>query len=215
MRLGPTVLLPSGRTGRQIATNRSDKPVYIDSQGKATCHHGERAASIMAWIALERADASYTRPSVCDCENIDGLLTEYDYENTPDPTRSLPLYKFLGAIGAEEKTVSSRPQRKALGSGDKAVWVQPAGTLVCTHGNTRKMIARMIADDSKRFKCKSIQKCRCALTIPRRVGSVFACPPRRHHGSRAEGSPAGLAEAEPLGGGAVAEIGDEVVVGLA
>ena len=70
----PLVLLPSGRLGRKVAINRSDKPVYLDCRSaaqKVLCCHGERAASIMAWLALERADASFTRPSVCDCQNVD------------------------------------------------------------------------------------------------------------------------------------------------
>ena len=40
--LGPPVLLPSARVGRQVAINRSDKPVYLDLDGKPLCQHGEK-----------------------------------------------------------------------------------------------------------------------------------------------------------------------------
>lgn len=217
MPLGNPVLLASGRVGRQVAINRSDKPVYTDAQDKLVCCHGERASSIMAWLALERSDPDYKRPSVCDCANIDGLLTEYPHssapDSPPDPNLSLPLYKLLGVLGAEEKTIHSRPQRKALGSGESEVWVQPSGTLVCTHGNTRKMLARMAADSTTRFKSKSVQRCHCKIAVPRRIGSVFVPSPKAT--SRAQSGSAGVAQAETLGGGAVAEVRNEVVVGPA
>ena len=135
--LGPPVLLASGRVGRQIAQNRSDKPVYLDSEHKLVCLHGERAPSLMAWLAAERADPSYTRPSSgCDCTNIDGLMSEYAYDPTDDPNLPSSLYELLGALGAEQKTVMSRPQRKAFASAESEVWVQPTGTIVCAHGNS-------------------------------------------------------------------------------
>ena len=42
VQLGPPVLLPSARVGRQVAINRSDKPVYLDLDGKPLCQHGEK-----------------------------------------------------------------------------------------------------------------------------------------------------------------------------
>jgi hypothetical protein len=178
--LGNPVVLASGRLCRQIATNRSDNPVYVDAQGKLTCHHGERSPSIMYWNAKERAEPGYKRPSVCDCANVDGLLTDYTYESpSPSPDPATPLYKLLHVLGAEEKTIRSRPQRKVLGSGESEIWVQPSGTIVCAHGNTRKMVERMKADPSTRFKCKSIQKCHCTVQFPKRIGSVLAAKPTR------------------------------------
>ena len=208
--LGPPVLLASGRVGRQIAQNRSDKPVYLDLDHKLTCLHGERAPTLLAWLSAERSDPNYTRPSGCDCANIDGLMSEYAYDPTADPSLSLSLYKLLGALGAEQKTVGSRPQRKALDSDEYEVWVQPAGTIVCAHGNTRKMAARMVSGDtSTRFKSKSIQHCQCKLHIPRRNGSVFASTSKRvlHAKGVARGP-----ETNALSGGAVAQVGDEMVV---
>ena len=196
--LGSPVVLASGRLCRQVAVNRSDKPVYVDAQGKLTCHHGERSPSIMYWIAKERSDPNYKRPSVCDCANVDGLLTDYSYDPpAPHPNPQVPLYQLLRELGAEEKVIHSRPQRKVLGSGDSETWVQPSGTIVCAHGNTRHTVERMKADPSMRFKRKSIQKCCCTILIPKRIGSVFACTPKRASPKKAVSPP--VAEGEVQG----------------
>ena len=175
--LGPPKLLESGRMGRQVALNRSDKPVFVDNQGKLTCHHGERAICIQEWLAKERADESFVRPSVCDCQNIDGLLTDYKLADTDKcvcPASMRDFYQLLGALDAEQKVLNTRPQRKALTTPEGELWMQPSGTLVCTHGNTRKMLSRFAAGHAPSFKRKSLTPCKCTLRIPRRRGSVFA-----------------------------------------
>ena len=173
--LGSEQLLDSGRTGRQVAVNRSDKPVFLDSQGKLVCHHGERAASIQEWMAKERMGPSYERPSVCDCGNIDGLLRKYDINQGDRVMSPLQgnLYKLLGNLGAEQKVINTRPQRKAIATSDGEVWVQPTGTLVCTHGNTRKALAKIAAGRGVSFKRKLSVTCNCVLKVPRRTGSIF------------------------------------------
>ena len=70
--LGPTQLLASGRLGRKVAVNRSDKPVYVVEGGEMCCEHTELASAIHAWKLREKADPDYERPSVCDCQNVDG-----------------------------------------------------------------------------------------------------------------------------------------------
>ena len=173
--LGSEQLLDSGRTGRQVTVNYSDNPVFLDNQGKLVCHHGERAASIQEWISKERTDPSYERPSRCDCGNIDGLLTDYDIDKNDrvkSPSQG-SLYKLLGSLGAEQKVINTRPQRKAITTSDGEVWVQPAGTLVCVHGNTRKTLAKMAAGRCVSFKRKSLVPCNCMLKVPRRTGSIF------------------------------------------
>lgn len=170
------VVLASGRIGRQIAINRSDCPVFLDQQGVAVCRHGERATSIMSWIAQERKDPDFIRNTSCDCENIDGLLTEYP-KLEADASLELPLYQLLAEVGAEQKMVNTRPQRKALTTRDSEIWVQPNGTLVCTHGNTRKTLAKMSKGMKGGFKRKSTKVCDCRLSVPRRVGSIFVVKP--------------------------------------
>ena len=214
--LGPTALLASGRTGRQVATNRSDSPVFIDSSGKLLCRHGERSAScptklkrrphstshtihfmrmistcitlhthtgITAWQAAERKDPAFVRPSACDCGNIDGLMSVYTYDTDSlhEPAlEQLSLYKLLERLGAEQRIINTRPQCKAITTKTSEVWVQPAGTLVCKHGNTRKVITKLTTGEAGSFKRKSsLVKCDCTLNIPRRTGSIFIL---RHKG---------------------------------
>lgn len=170
--VGPVAFLPSGRLGRQIAVNRSDKPVFVDASGHTCCVHGERAPSIQAWINQEKADPSFKRPSVCDCKNVDGLLTTYNVAESDWPKTEGSLYKLLGTMESEEKTMNTRPQRLALKTPTCELWIQPAGTIVCAHGNSRKVLSRM-HKDATRFKSAGVVKCACKMQVPRRVGSVF------------------------------------------
>ena len=170
--VGPVAFLPSGRLGRQIAVNRSDKPVFVDASGHACCVHGERAPSIQAWINQEKSDANFRRPSVCDCKNVDGLLTTYNVAESDWPKTEGSLYKLLGTMESEEKTMNTRPQRLALKTPTCELWIQPAGTIVCAHGNSRKVLSRM-HKDATRFKSAGVVKCACKMQVPRSVGSVF------------------------------------------
>ena len=168
-------LTPAGRLGVQVAQNKSDQPVLVCAEGKAMCVHGERAASIQAWLNAERADPNYNRPSVCTCKNLDGLLTDYRGVTPPVPPVDLKsLYKLLGTLDAAECVNNSRPQRLAIKTATSELWIQPAGTVVCKHGNTRKVISKMAKTDGARHRRSSVTKCACCLSVPRRVGSVFA-----------------------------------------
>lgn len=168
-------LTSAGRLGVQVATSKSDQPVLVCTEGKAMCVHGERAASIQAWLNAERADPNYKRPSVCTCKNIDGLLTDYRGATRPVPSVNLKsLYKLLGTLNAAECINNSRPQRLAIKTPAAELWIQPAGTVVCKHGNTRKVVAKMQKSDEARHRRSGVTKCACCLMVPRRVGSVFA-----------------------------------------
>ena len=173
--LGPVQLLASGRIARQVSINRSNEPVFIDKDGVTCCRHGERPATIQAWLNAERADPAFTRTSPCDCGNLDGLLTEYDLTAADLPVlgKGETLFELLGKMNADECKVNSRPQRLALKTSASELWIQPKGTIVCKHGNSRKVIARMVKGDATRFRSSGVVKCSCCLSIPRRVGSVL------------------------------------------
>lgn len=173
--LGPVQLLPSGRIARQVSISRSNEPVYIDKDGVMCCRHGERPATIQAWLNSERADSEFMRPSTCDCGNLDGLLTDYDLTTADLPAlnEGETLFELLGKMKADECKVNARPQRLAFKTSTSELWIQPKGTIVCKHGNSRKVIARMIKGDAKRFRSLGVVKCECCLSIPRRVGSVL------------------------------------------
>ena len=131
--LGPTTLLASGRIGREVAVNRSDRPVFVDSDGHICCEHGERAATIQSWINAEREtpDTAVCRPSVCDCANLDGLLTTYDVPNENLPVHGGSLFKLCGSLGTAEITANTRPQRFVLTTHEgHELWVQPSGMIV-------------------------------------------------------------------------------------
>ena len=175
--LGPTKLLASGRIGREVGVNRSDRPVFVDADGHICCEHGERAATIQSWINAEREnpEATVCRPSVCNCANLDGLLTSYDVPCDERPASNGSLFKLVGWLGAAEIKANTRPQRFVLTTYEgNDIWVQPSGTIVCEHGNSKKALNKLNTCKNVRFRSKSIVKCNCrSLSIPRRVGSVF------------------------------------------
>lgn len=170
-------LTPAGRIGLPVALSKSNRDVLVCTKSKTMCVHGERPASLLAWMASERADPTFKRPSVCDCQNLDGLLTDYkgSCPFVPD-VRMTTLYKALGEIGTEEIVVCGRPQRLAIDASPSSgqIWIQPAGTVVCQHGNTRKMIAAMANPETARRRKNDVTVCDCKLVIPRRQGSVFS-----------------------------------------
>ena len=178
MAFGPTTLLPSGRLGCKVATNRSDQPVFVDSDGHPVCKHGERAATIQAWLNAERKSSDFVRPSSCDCQNLDGLMTSHNVPEEDLPKIDAPnLYKLLGLLGHKEAKNNTRPQRYVLTThAGSEIWVQPAGTLVCKHGNSKKMLAKIQKAEPTSFRSKHVVLCNCSLSVPRRVGTVFAQP---------------------------------------
>lgn len=169
-------LTPAGRIGAPVALSKSNREVLVCTKSETMCVHGERPASLLAWMASERADPTFKRPSVCDCQNLDGLLTNYKgaCPLVPD-VRMATLYKVLGEIGTEEIVVSGRPQRLAIDTSSSGqIWIQPAGTIVCKHGNTRKMVTSMANPETARRRKNGVTVCDCKLVIPRRQGSVFS-----------------------------------------
>lgn len=177
---------------------------------------GESSASICYWLQMERDDPSFVRNSACDCENVDGLLSNYKTDLSVQKKRAeldVPLFQLLGKLGAPEKSIHSRPQRQAIKEEGVEVWVQPSGALVCTHGNTRRFISKMRKGASS-FKRKSTVACNCSLSFPRRVGSIFAST----HSKRDKGYDTAQTEADGSGGevseGTVSEeVEDENAIG--
>jgi hypothetical protein len=217
---GPTVLLPSGRIGKKVATNRYGNAIYVGQDGKALCHHGETPSAIYGWTLREKRAAGLNgeggkggRPSVtqgatmaaavnsccrgdtlCDCTTTDGLNTEYNIQ--PGDLPKLPpgpsgLYYFLGRSDAPEIVQNKIPQRFAFksreASGESSeVWIQVNGTVVCEHGNTRRVQAVLRNTDNHPETPyipranSTIVTCRCHTVVPRRRCSVILppCKPR-------------------------------------
>jgi len=112
-------------------------------------------------------------------------------------------------MGADQRTVNSRPQRKALETVNGDLWILPRGTLVCTHGNTRRTLGKIARDPTIRLKGKNVVRCSCKISIPRRCGSVFTVIGTP---SSAEDDAHSSLETDVVDGGAVAEVGNEMVV---
>ena len=175
-------ILPSGRLGYPVSINRSDRPVFVDPNGARMCMHGEKAHTIRTWTAAERAhEPGFTRTSACTCCNADGLLSARPAAPCDVPATNNGLYGLLGALGAPEKEIDSRPQRLALKTADAELWVQPSDMVVCEHGNSRKILNKLREqregcspqDPPIHFRSKRVVRCECVIRVPRRHGSVF------------------------------------------
>ena len=167
--MGLTCLLASGRLGSRVATNRSNKDVFIDTSGHTLCCHGERETTITGWRLHEREDSTYRRPSLCDCENVDGLCT--DYHVTPDqwPVHpNKPMLALLGDLGAVEIKCRGRPQRLAFRTPKTETWVRPSGGFVCKHGNSQRVMRAIRKGLATKF-----DRCECIIQVPKREDSIF------------------------------------------
>ena len=180
-KVGGLEILPSGRLCRRVTSNRSGKPVYIDGEKKLVCVHGERGYTIQGWLTREakgeaREKVRFSSP--CNCENVLGLMSEYDVAeaDVPQQTAFDGVFALLGAIGAEERIIRTIPQRLAFspGNGVADIWVQPNGKQVCEHGNSRVILAKMQKSPSgAKYKGPSRVVCNCKWKVPRREGSIF------------------------------------------
>lgn len=147
--LGPVVILSSGRVGRKVGVNRSDKPRSTSTP--------QRWASIQSWTALERGSpATYRLPSHCDCIDTEGLQTAATSaavaaeELPPCGLRGEPLWELAVATGAPEKWVYGRPQRLLHTSVEgHELWVGRKGALLCSHGHSKGMLRRFKERDSR------------------------------------------------------------------
>jgi len=182
-------ILPSGRLGYPTSINRSGRPVFVDSKGVRMCMHGEKVATIRNWMAAEHADPGFERGSECTCCNVDGLMTARPAVACDPPAaygrKCDNLYGLLGALGASEKEINSRPQRLALKTAGTELWVQPSGMIVCEHGNSRKILSKLCKQRQRErrspeasmppahFRAKRVTRCGCIMKVPRRQGSVF------------------------------------------
>jgi hypothetical protein len=80
--LGPTILLESGRLGREITMEEYElkRKIFLDNCGQVTCEHGERARSIQAW----NQHPERKRDTLCDC--VSTLYLQPRLKECNDPT---------------------------------------------------------------------------------------------------------------------------------
>ena len=77
VKAGKWIILPTTRVAK-LHHLCGERKVFITTDGKLVCEHGEVSSSICSWISTERrAEAAGVKPpprnSVCDCANTDGL----------------------------------------------------------------------------------------------------------------------------------------------
>ena len=177
---GPPRCLPQGGSvARWVLTALTDPCLSIPTGTSAASTVNEprrfNRGSIRS-VSRETPGTAVCRPSVCDCTNLDGLLTTYDVPNEILPVHGGSLFKLCGSLGTAEIKATTRPQRFVLTThAGHELWVQPSGTIVCRHGNSQKTLNKLNTCKTARFRSSNIVKCSCrSLSIPRRVGSVFA-----------------------------------------
>ena len=74
---GKWIVLPNLRVAR-LHHLSGDRRVFITTDGKLVCEHGECSSSICSWLSAEQRARKEgvelpQRNSACDCENTDGL----------------------------------------------------------------------------------------------------------------------------------------------
>ena len=154
-----------------------ERRVFVTSDAKLLCEHGELASSIGSWLSKEqRAMRDGLEPpprnSVCDCQNTDGL---HWTKEMPGPRDSVAppastLYGVLEALDAFKVEVRGRPLRQVPHtSGDDALFVsRKGGVLCCRHGTSLSALRGMRA--GKIVKARG-EPCGCCVAQPpRRVG---------------------------------------------
>jgi len=194
-------LLPSGRIGRRIKTKETVKlsqPVFVGTDGRVMCRHGEHASYVtLLWsvhpdnnksdenIAKAKAKQTLRCPLLqgpCDCRNLDGLLTSYKIKERDWPTKPAnraELFKFLDSKpNTERKTIDGVLQLHVCtwkgtseGHNGSSIWLQKDGSLACPHGCGPTKIDRAIYKRKRGKKLSS--DCGCTLSILKRKDSVL------------------------------------------
>lgn len=172
---GKWIVMPNLRIARLHHVSDSGRNVFITTNGKLVCEHGECASSIGSWVSTEQAallagDEQPSRHSPCDCSNTDGMHWTKAMPQALvclDPPAN-SLYDMLGALGTCTVMVRGRALRHVPHTcSTSALFVSPkGGMLCCRHGHSLNVL-------------KNIQK----GTPTKFRGGVCSCnvkrPPRR------------------------------------
>ena len=175
-------LLPSMQFATLYNIQPDGKQVFLTTEGKLVCPHGECSSTICYWLREERKakEAGLPLPprggcrglSTCDCQNTDGLngkITDSDSAQQP-VTRPSSLFAYLETQDAEKVLVKGREARR-IPHLCGPTFVTSAGKLCCRHGATRfSLINKKKAGD--RPSCR-LPTCGCELKpLPVRSGGL-------------------------------------------
>ena len=151
---GTTVLAPTYRFVRPYTIVEPDGArIFIDvTDGSLLCKHGELGNTVSTWCQAEKIAAREgrpppTRPSICDCQNANGLFTKQKNASPPTPAESkvpASIFDHLVAIDTPSVLVAGREARQLpFTSGDQASFLTPDGRIICRHGRLRSSLLRM------------------------------------------------------------------------
>lgn len=175
-------LLPSMQFATLHSVQPDGKQVFLTTEGKFVCSHGECSSTICYWIREERKakEAGLPLPprggcrglSSCDCQNTDGLngkIADPDRAQQP-PVRPSSLFEYLEQQGAEQIVVKGREARR-IPHLCGPTFVTETGKLCCRHGASRlSLINKKKAGDRPSFR---LPTCGCELKpLPVRSGGL-------------------------------------------
>ena len=173
---GSTVLLPSMVFGLPYSRQPDGKQVYISTNAKLLCPHGELSSTICYWIAAEKRArmlglpppqrGGSRSPSLCDCASTEGLNVK-PCSGTPLPELPASLFEHLEVCDTELIQVKGRDARRIPHLGGPT-FLTSTGKLVCRHGASRASLAKRakMASPSARMPT-----CSCSLKpLPSRLG---------------------------------------------
>lgn len=177
---GKWIVLPSMRVGRlQHTVPATGRRVFVTTDGRLVCEHGELASSICKWMAAAARAAREGNPapprhSACDCENTDGL---HWTKEMPRPDRILDqpansFYGVLEALGTHRLSVRGRALRHVPHTCEHdALYVcQKGDMLCCRHGNSLKTLRAMRLGNRRDFRGVV---CTCSTKEPPRRQGCF------------------------------------------
>eukprot|EP00966_Prymnesium_polylepis_P299061 6910208-Prymnesium_polylepis.1 len=171
-------LLPSMQFATPHHVEANGKQVFITTDGKLVCPHGECSSTILHWIREERIAKEKGLPvpvrggcrgvSACDCQNTDGLNGKHgDGGNKPTPAS---LFEYLEQQDTELIIVKGRQARR-IPHLPGPTYVRETGALCCRHGASRlSLINKQKAGSRSSVR---LPTCGCTLfPLPVRSGGL-------------------------------------------
>jgi len=168
---GKWIVLPNLRVAR-LHHLSGDRRVFITTDGKLVCEHGECSSSICSWLSAEQRARKEgvelpQRNSVCDCENTDGL--HWTKAMPQEAVGVLPADSFAGllaTLGTERVTARGRVLRHVPHT--SLFLSEKEGMFCCRHGNSLSVLRLIHSGASRKFR-GGVCKC-CVSAPPRRLG---------------------------------------------
>ena len=162
-------LLPSMRFGRLYSTQPDGRKIFLTTDRKLVCPHGELSSTISYWTAMEKhavekgippfPRGGYQCPSICDCQTTEGLNGKVSADVCVPADPSPSLFEFLATKDVESIQVKGRKALR-IPHLESPTFVTTIGTVTCRHGATRRSL---IAKTKAKGESKKLPCCGCKL----------------------------------------------------